>query len=309
MKLGTTLKRITKSGSTEFFRNGFVTASTILVMTITLFVIGIVMFVHAALSETLAVLKEKVDVNIYFLTTAPEEDILAMKQSIQALPEVAAIFYTSRDEAYARFKERHKDDQLILQALEEIGSNPLGASLSVRAKDTSQYDAIVKFVEEDALIAEGKESIVEKINYSQNKAAIDRLTTVINATEHAGIAFSIFLAIASILIVFNTIRLAIYTSRDEIAVMRLVGASPWYARGPFVVQGVLYGITAAILTLLLLYPIAYSLGPTSESFFGTFNMFTYYTSHFLTISGIIILCGVMLGAVSSYWAVRRYLKV
>lgn len=309
MRLYTTIKRITRSGVSEFLRSGVVTASTVLVMTITLFTFGMLIFVHAAFINTLETIQQKVDINVYFIPEADDEAIAAFQKQVVALPEVATAIFISRDDALAEFKERHKNDQLILQAIDEIGGNPLGASLSIRAKDTSQYEAIVKTIEDGNLLTSGDKPIVERVNYSQNKAAIDRLTAIIRATERTGLLVALFLALASILIVFNTIRLGIYTAKDEIAVMRLVGASSFYARGPFIIQGMLYGITAGLITLFFLLPLAWYLGPISESFFGTFNMYTYYTEHFMRFVLGVVVAGFFLGAISSYLAVRRYLSV
>jgi cell division transport system permease protein len=146
MALATSLRRISKSGLAEFFRNGFVTAATVYSMSITLFIVGTLIFLRAALMDTLTTIQQKVDINIYLQTSAQEDKILALKKTLEAVPEVAQVSYISRDEALKNFKERHKDDQLILQAIDEVGSNPLGATLSVRAKDTSQYESIAKFV-------------------------------------------------------------------------------------------------------------------------------------------------------------------
>jgi cell division transport system permease protein len=258
---------------------------------------------------TLETIKQKVDVNVYFTVEATDEKMADFQKSVMALPEVDSVAFVSRDAALSEFKDRHKDDQLILQAIDEIGGNPLGASLSVRAKDTSQYETIVKSLEGGTFLKEGDKSIVERVNYSQNKSAIDRLTMIIRATERTGLLVALFLALASILIVFNTIRLGIYTAKDEIAVMRLVGASSFYARGPFIIEGMLYGLTAGFITLLLLLPLAWYLGPISESFFGTFNMYAYYTEHFGRFVLGVVISGFFLGAISSYLAVRRYLSV
>ncbi len=305
----TNVKRIIKYGSVGFIRNSFVSLSTILVMTITLFVIGSLIFIGAVLNTTLEQVRDKVDINVYFVTTAPEGSILSLKNSIEALPEVAEVTYTSREEALERFRERHKDDQLTLQALEELEENPLGASLSIRAKETSQYEGIATFLENDAAVSPGEETLVEKINYFQNKVAIDRLTQVIDSSEQFGLAIIIFLLAASVMITFNTIRLAIYTARDEISVMKLVGAANSYVRGPFVFEGVLYGITAGFITLILFYPLTLWLGPVTEGFFNEINIFQYYLDNFGEIFLIIMGTGIFLGAVSSYLAVRRYLKV
>lgn len=306
----TNVKRIIKYGSIGFIRNSFVSLSTILVMTITLFVIGSLIFIGATLNTTLNQVRDKVDINVYFVTSASEGSVLSLKKSIEALPEVKSVEYISREQALENFRTRHENDQLTLQALDELNENPLGASLSIRAKETSQYEGIANFLESDAAISSGgNEPIVEKVNFFQNKVAIDRLTRIIDSSEQFGIAIILFLLIASIMITFNTIRLAIYTARDEISVMKLVGAENSYVRGPFVFEGVLYGVVAGVVTLLLFYPLTLWLGPITEGFFNEINIFQYYLDNFGQIFLIIMGTGILLGAVSSYLAVRRYLKV
>jgi len=303
------IKRITRYGLVGFFRNGFVSLAAVLILTITLFVIASLLIAGAALNTTLVQLTEKVDVNVYFTTDAPEEEVLQIRSSLEALPEVAQVEYVSRDEALARFRERHKNDQLTLQALDELEDNPLGASLAIRAKETSQYESIAAYLE--TLQQSGSEaggSIIDKVNFFQNKTVIDRLTDIIDTSRNLGIAIAVFLALASILIAFNTIRLAIYTSRDEIGVMKLVGAGHWYVRGPFVISGVLYGLISAVIVLVILYPLSLWMGPASERFFGTFNTFTYYTESFAFIFLVVVGVGILIGSLSSYLAVRRYLK-
>lgn len=307
MALWVNIKRVARYGLIGFIRNGFVSLAAVLVMTITLFVLVALMLSGAALSSTLATLTNKVDVNVYFTVSASEEDVVALKQSLEALPEVSSVTYTSRDEALALFRERHKNDQLTLQALDELGENPLAASLAIRAKETSQYESIAKFLESQQSVA-GSESIISKVNFYQNRSAIERLTSIIETSRTLGLAVTLVLAVASTLIAFNTIRLAIYSSRDEISVMKIVGAGRWYVRGPFIIAGVLYGVVSGIVVLVLIYPLVAWLGAPSEAFFGTFNVFTHYTSNFASIFLIVIGSGIGLGALSSFLAVRRYLR-
>lgn len=305
MNLLLTTKRVARYGLIGFIRNGFVSLAAVLVMTITLFMIAALIIAGAALSTTLDQLTEKVDVNVYFTTEAPEGDILSMKQSLEALPEVAVVTYTSRDEALALFRERHKNDRLTIQALDELDTNPLSASLAIRAKETSQYESIAKYLEERQ---NESGSIVRSVNYNQNRTAITRLTDIIETSRSLGLAVIIVLTLASVLIAFNTIRLAIYTARDEIGVMKLVGASRWYVRGPFLIAGVLYGLVAGIVVLVILYPLAAWMGPASEAFFGSFNVFSYFVSHFPFLFLVVMGTGIALGVVSSFLAVRRYLR-
>ena len=228
---------------------------------------------------------------------------------MESLPEVSLVTYVSREEALTTFKERHSNDQAILSALDELGENPLGAVLNVKAKDPSQYASVAQFLENDSTLSSAGITIVDSVNYFQNKTAIDKLTQIISSADKLGFALTVFLSIISVLIAFNTIRLTIYLARDEISVMRLVGASTLYIQGPFVVVGVIYGIVAGILTLLILVPLTYWLGGTTESFFIGFNIFSYYLRHFVEIAFIIMASGVFIGALSSALAIRKYLRV
>lgn len=303
-------RRIVKTGFVNFWRNGFVSVSSVVVMTITLFVIGSLIFLNAMLESSLDMLKDKVDINAYFVIDAPEESILAVQKVLETLPEVEKVTYTSRDDALARFKERHKDDAIELQALDELGDNPLLASLSIKAKDPSNYASIVAFLDKDeSTLASGGASIIAKKNYNQNKDAIEKLRQVIDGIEKFGFVISMVLVTSSVIIVFNTIRMAIYISREEIAVMRLVGASDAYIRGPFVFEGVMYGLIAGLVTLVSYYPLAIWLGPPTQQFFGNINLFTYYTEHFGQIFGAIMVSGIFLGALSSFLAVKKYLRI
>jgi len=190
-----------------------------------------------------------------------------------------------------------------------LRGNPLDASLEVRAKDPSEYESIVNFLEASPTLSSGGASLVDRINYSQNKDVINRLSLAIQATREVGFAVVILFAIASILIAFATVRLAIYVAKDEIAVMRLVGASNSYIQGPFIVTGIITGITAAIIVLLLLWPATWYAGMKTVVWFGGFNIASYYAGHFLIVFSIIMLSGIMLGAFASVLAIRRYLQV
>ena len=302
-------KRMLVAGAKNFTRGGAVSAATVLIMTVTLGIIASLIFLSALLTFTLSSITDKVDVSVYFVTTASETDILAVRDQLKKLPQVASVSYTSADEALVAFRDRHATDQLTLQALNELGGNPLDASLEVRAKDPSQYESIVNFLEASPVLSSSGTSIVDRINYAQNKEIIDRLTLAIRATREIGFAVILLFALASILIAFATVRLAIYTAKEEIAVMRLVGASNFYIQGPFVVTGVITGVISAILVLLLLWPGSWYAGIKTAGWFGGFNLASYYAGHFVLVFSIVLLSGIVLGAVASVLAINRYLKV
>ncbi|MEK7106818.1 MAG: permease-like cell division protein FtsX [Patescibacteria group bacterium] len=308
MSLWLNTKRVARYGLIGFIRNGFVSLAAVSIMTLTLFVISGLMIFGAALDATLAQLTQKVDVNVYFTTNATDAQITDVKRMLEALPEVATVSFVSRDDALAQFRERHKNDQLTLQALDELKDNPLGASLEVRAKQTSQYEAIAKFLGTQQSSGTSAGSAIDKVNFYQNKTAIDRLTSIIDTSKRLGTIIAIIMGLASVLIAFNTIRLAIYTSRDEIGVMNIVGAGRWYVRGPFMIAGILYGFVSGLIVLILLYPITLYISAPLQRFLGTFNAFAYYASSFPAIFFVVMASGIALGALSSYLAVRRYLR-
>lgn len=305
----TKLRRVIKSGFVNFFRSGYVSLASVLVMVITLSVIASVIFMSAVFNTTLDELRKKVDVNVYFLTTASEEDILSLQERLRSLPEVQSIEYISREAALENFKKRHENDQITLQALDELGDNPLGAALNIKAKEPSQYQGIADFLGESDILSTDGKVIIDKINYLQNKTAIDRLTRIIDSSQKLSLVATLVLVIVSIIITLNTIRLAIYISKDEISVMQLVGASKNYIKGPFVITGIMYGALAGLLTLILFLPITYWLGGLTENFFIGLNIFDYYLSNIFQMVLIILTSGIAIGATSSFLAVRRYLKL
>ncbi len=303
----TELKRIIKSGFINFKRGGSVSFASVLVVTITLFVITAIILLQAVLYYSLNTIKDKVDVTIYFNVGAPEDKIMLLKDSISKLAEVASVSYTSADDNVKNFRDLHASDYPTIAALDEIGSNPLGATLNVKTKEISQYEDIANFLKSDNAIALGSSDIVNHSNYHNNKLVIDRLNAMISGAQKLGFLLTLYLIISSIIITFNTIRLTIFISKEEIGVMRLVGASKMRVRGPFMIEGAIYGIIATIVSLVIFWPITAWFGRNMTSFLGL-NLYSYYVSNFLQIFAIILLSGIILGVISSFLAVRKYLN-
>lgn len=308
MSMFTSFRRVMRSGFLNFWRNAVVSLSAIFVMTVALFVIGGSMLSSVFLQETLRTIEEKVDINVYFTSTAKAEDILALRDSLEKMPEVAQVEYVSRDQAIDDFRKKHENDYLLQAALNELSDNPLGAMLNIRAKNPSEYEAIALYLnkEKDDHQADG---FIGKINYAQHKVIIEKLTATVNAVEKFSFAILLFLIAIAIVITFNTIRIAIYASREEIGIMRLVGASNMFVRGPFVVEGALCGIVAAILATAAFYPLTVWVQGATVEFYGGIDLFAYYIANLPQIFFVLLATGVLLGSVSSVLAVRKYLKV
>jgi cell division transport system permease protein len=301
------LKRIIKSGFKSFYRNSVVSFSAILVLMVTILTLTAMYFGIVLSDASLKQLQQKVDVNVYFSIDAQEDKILSLKDDLEGLEEVDQVLYTSKDQALEEFKERNAAKDVILGALDVIEENPLSANLAIRAKEINQYETIAKFLE-GAKTNPERIGLIEDVNYAENKVAIDKLNTLIFYAERIALIVALVFLVISVVITFNTIRLTIYMAKNEISVMRLVGASKSFARGPFLVDGVLYGLISSILSLAILFPVLDFVSPKLNEIF-ILNIFDYFIDNIFAISGSMILGGVLLGLFSSYLATARYVKV
>lgn len=297
-----TLNRVIKSGLVNFWRNGWLSTATVLIMTITLLLWMSIFILNVVLTSVLTTLSQKVDVSVYFNLNSKESDILALKSKIENLEEVKSVEYVSVGKALEIFKKRHSDDEILLKSVEEIGDNSLEASLNILAKDASKYETIASFLNQSS-------SLISKINYAENKVIIERLNNIISVLRQSGFAASLILALIAFLIAFNTVRLAIYSSREEITIMKLVGASNWFVRGPFIIEGVLHGLAASALAFMVVISGVAVIGPKLFNFLPDINLVNYLGDNFWSLLIFQTLGGVTLGVFSSWFAVRKYLKV
>ncbi len=305
----TAIKRMFRTGFLSFARNGIVSLASVLVMTITLSVLsGILLFEHV-LESTLVSIENKVDVSVYFVPGSDESKLLAMRDQVATLPEVAGAEYVSERQALADFRARHANDTTTLQALDELDKNPIGGMLQIKAKDISQYESISKFFEDGSALDSGSQSVIDHVDYNRNKAEIDAVQGILHKGRTLGLLLTLVLVLLSVIVTFNTVRLAIYFAREEISVMRLVGASRGHVQGPFIVEGALYGVFATFISLILFLPITYWFGRHMTDFFQGINLFTYYLTHIYEFVLILLAFGMGLGALSSLLATRRYLRV
>ena len=299
-----TFRRVLTYGWLSFRRNGWLSTATILVMMLMLFVIGGLLLISVVSNTVLNDLENKIDISMSFRKNTSEATILAIQRETEALAMVREVSYVSPEEALTSFKERHKDDPAVLASLEELGEeNPLPATLNIKARDPNDFPAIAKFLE-------GKNFPgVEKINYFENQKVIERLSSVVRGMRSLGIVAVLVLGFVAVLVAFNTVRLAIYTAREEINIMRLVGATNWYIRGPFMVEGILQGSIAAVATALFFFPIIWLSASKILVFLPSINLFRYFAQNFFEFLLILLVIGVSLGVGSSMIAVRRYLKI
>lgn len=300
------ISRITNLGLTNFWRNRWLSLASTLVMTLTLLIISFFVIMTIVINKTTDHIKSKMDITVYFKDSTTTEDIGDLQQKLAARSDVKEVQYVSKEDAFAIWQERQKNQRI--RELVTSDENPLPRSLAIKATDPEELDNIADFLSSDDF-----SEIVHKISYEENKVIIDKLLAITSFVKKVGWLFSAIFVVISILVILNTIRLAIFTRKNEVEIMRLVGASDRFIKVPFVVEGVLYGLLACILAIFLMwFGIFGIISPLTDQYLGatvTENMKSFFVSNFAIIILLQFLVGVIIGIGCSLFSIRKYLKV
>jgi cell division transport system permease protein len=297
-------KRLTTSAFQDLTRNIWLNMATIIIIVIALFTVSVSLAIGAMGKYTLQSLQDKIDISIQFQDDANEEKILNLKKDLEGLGEVKSVAYVSKDQALNNFKEAHKNDAYINQSIDELGENPLFAVLNVKTNSLDQYEKVDSYVNGN----DNYKPIIKKIDYKENRGMIDNFSKALDNVRNGIGGLTILFVLISILIAFNTIRLAMYSHRVEIEIMRLVGASNFYIKFPFIIEGAVFGFIGCVITLIFSFLLAMSLSAKMEKIFPGFYLYDYFMHNIFGITGILLLIGVGMGVISSLIAIRRYLK-
>ena len=298
------LRRVFRAGWTNFRRNSYLSSGTTGVMVLVLVLFSGLMAISFLSSQVVVNLQEKVDVSAYFKADISEGDILSIKSELESLDNVRKVEYISANQALSEFKERHAGDAVIQDSLTELDFNPLQASLNIKADDPSQFASIVQFLEANKF-----RSVIDKINFYENEKVIERLQNIAGGVQNWGFILTMALAVVAVLVTFNTIRLTIYNQRQEIEIMKLVGGSNWHIKAPYLVEGGLYGVFSAVITTVIFYPAIFFISPKVESLMPGVSLMSYFTANMFQFIFLVFSIGVLLGVVSSFVAIRRFLSV
>lgn len=301
-------KRIITAGFNGFYRNRTISISSIFILVVTLSIIASILMFRDVFNNSVEQIKTKVDISIYLKSDTTDASIISIKQKLQSIPSVKDVNFVSKEDTLLKFKEQYKNDEATLKALEEVNINPFGASFQVIAKDTTDYNDIMQKISVDNFLGDDTKD-VDKINYVDIKDSIERLNSLIVWFNTFGITMIIIFISMSLMIVYNTIRLAIFTFKDEISVMKLVGASDMYIRGPFIVESILYGTIASFVTTVIFYPITKYVTGKTVDFFGGYSIHAYYLDNIALIFVTLFISGTLVAIISSVLAVRKYLAV
>jgi len=285
----------------SFWRNRWLSLATTLIIVLALLIISIFSLTVIVVNKASSVIREKVDLTVYLKDSDSDAQISALKDIIESRPEVTSVNFVSKDGALARWQDRNSGDSDIANVISEI-DNPLPQSFDVKTETPEQIESVANFLD-----SEDYAPLIEQINYQQTKNIIDRLIKITYFVRLVGWSLTIFFLLISILIVYNSVRIAIYSRSDEIEIMRLVGATDFYVRGPFVVEGMAYGLTGAIITSVIFYFIAnFAVTPTQQ-YLGVSDLSISISANIKWIILLVFVVGLLMGVVCSFFAVRRYL--
>ena len=302
-----TFWRIIQSGGRNFMRNAWLSTAATAVMTVTLSIVAISFISNLALTSTIKGVTDKIDVSVYLKSGVTQEEVDGFTKSLKDSPNVAGVTYLSETEAIAQYREQNKTNKQLLAAL-DIAGNALPSSLQIKAKDPKKLDDISAVVEQPANKALLDPSAPPSYTGSR-KTTIDKIVSFSNFFKSTGLVASAIFVVISTLIIFNTIRMAIFTRRDEIEIMKLVGATKWFIRGPFIVEAALYGIIGAFIAVSLSYVLLLGGGPKLASYVDVASTIEFFRNYPALVIGVEMVIGVLIGMFSSLLAMSRYLKL
>ncbi len=272
----------------------------IVVLMATTFLATSLLLAREVSEEAIREVEAGADISIYFNLATPEEEIQLIAEQLDEEFDLTDISYISSHRALEEFRERHRDNEVLMEALDEVG-NRFAPTLNIKAGDVSSYRAISDYARSN------HSEVIDEIDFYRRKEAIESIFAITSRVQRSIIVAGAILALISIFIVLGTIRLSIYSLNKEIKVMKLVGASNGFMQGSFIVQGFILGVVASVLSLIILFGLSL-LMHQGYNVFGI-NLERHIVNNLTLILGLQLSTGIGLSVVSSFLAVRKYLKV
>ncbi|MFA5062193.1 MAG: permease-like cell division protein FtsX [Patescibacteria group bacterium] len=297
--------RLIKYALQDLGRNISLAFMTVFILTLMLLSINTLWSIDVITKEAIGAVKQQIDVSVYFLPTATDQQVNEIQTYVKKFPEVVGLDVQSSDEVLQTFKDQNQAQTEVMDALNELGTNPFGSTLIIKTRDPGDYTKIIS-----ALNVPEYKDIIESTSFDKHEQAISKLQSIITRIEEVGLGLTAMFALISFLIIFNTIRVAINTQRFEISIKRLVGASNWFIRGPYLIESILFTILSVGLTIGLVFLGLKYLDPyLAEVMPNGFLLTNYFKSNILMLFGVQTLAVLVLTVVSSGLAMRKQLKV
>jgi cell division transport system permease protein len=298
--------RVTKFALQNFWRNIWLSVITISMLVMTMLTINVLLIMNFVTDQTIASVEDRIEVSVYFDEGTGDAIIDSAVSYLRGLSQVRDVNIVTADESLDRFRDQHRDDVTVLASIEELDKNPFGPTLVIKARDAQEFDLILDALENPQF----RDSIREK-DFSNYQQIVERIQQLTDRLRWFGVVLSvIFLGIA-VLIVFNTVRVGIFIHREEIGIMRLVGASNGFIKAPFLLEMILLCLLATLVTIAIVYPALAIMEPKFSFFFAneTIGLIDYFETNGLRIFGLEFLSLVVVTLLSTSLAMRKYLKI
>ena len=298
--------RIIRFAGQHFWRNIWLSLITISMLMLTLFTVNVLLVLNQLTETAIASVEEKIDVSVYFKPDTSMEKMQYAVGYLKGLDQVRDVEIITPEEALVLFQKQHANDQVVLSSLEEIGENPFGATLIIKAHSAEDFDFILEALNNPQF----SEQIREK-DFSNYTNIIGRIQITTNRIKWFGIGLSLLFLFISILIIFNTVRMNVFMYREEIGIMKLVGASNWFVRGPFFLEAFYYSVIAIVITSTTSLAVIQVFEPQLSRYFTgvQIGLFTYFVENGLFIFGAELLGIFFIALFSTTFAMRKYLRV
>lgn len=299
------LYRIIKFSFQDIVRNVWLTIVTVTILLLALFSINTLITVRLISDNAVAAIKEKIDISLYLKPETTETEIMALKAKIASSPQVKNILYVSKQSAIDSFRQKYQNDPAILAALKELGRNPLSPSLMIIPKNFDESELVInnlKMIDSP---------IIESRDFSDNTVILSKINNITKRVNQVGFFIIFVFILTSLLVVYNAIRVAIYTHRQEIEIMRLVGASNFFIYMPYLFSALVYALLSVLIIISVFYPFLTLLQPYLETFFTGYNIniLSYFVDNFLFIFGAQFLAVLTINVIASLFAVRKYARI
>lgn len=302
-----TFWRVLKSGFRNSFRHAWLSTAATAIMVVTLLVMTFFAFSIYFVQTQLKEVQQKIDLTLFLTDDSTEEAIKALQNKVLQVGGVDSVVFVSKTDALKRLEESSEEGKKLAQSAQEIG-NPLPSSLEVKLDKLDNISSIngeIRALEEAKIITETSYDSRD----DNRKGVIENVIRISNGIAQVGGILSLVFLVIALLIIFNTIRMAIFTRREEIEIMKLVGATKWFIRGPFIVEGSLYGVFGATLSLMALIPIGRTATPFLVDKLNAGATIDYFVANLWLVALCVYVLGILIGAISSWLAISRHLKL
>ena len=300
----TSFKRIIGLGWQNLSRDSGIAVANVFIIMIPILLTSAIFILKDVSNFLVKSVQEKADISVYFNESVSEDNILKVKDEVSQIPGISQVKYKSKDQALNDFTDRHKDNAVLIESLQEVNSNPFLASLSINAVSMEQYEQVANL-----LMGQDYKDMVNKVDYSEKKDVIEKIFSLTSLWQRIGLALFAVLGAISIMVTFNTVRMAILSRGVEVGIQRLVGASRWFIRGQFLVEGLLFGLMAAIISFFATLAFCFYANSWIATVMPGMNLWQSFLFQLWYLLGIEMAVGAFLGAISSALAITRHLKV